>query len=325
MKRLAQHILLNSGGLRMSEAIISCPFCGSVSSGIYLEGVTDLLHGTHGIWDIRECMSCGLLYTSPAIPEERMGEYYPAEYAAHVGGNEGYGHPFIRFLKVLAILPYTLRFGQPGYFPQPFGKAEMLDVGCGAGLHIRKMSSLGWRCMGVDISMQAIGNARRLNPDAKFVVGLLRDIDSGEKFDLISMHHVLEHLYHPRQVIADCYSLLRPGGKLVVNVPNVASFEAGLFGRRWIGLDIPRHMLHFKEAVLVRLLKEAGFEIETKRPGMFSSSISESLIMCLPAWLRNKVFHSRVARIVYILLVPVAAISYFLGNRGTVEIVALKN
>jgi len=77
--------------------------------------------------------------------------------------------------------------------------------------------------------------------------------------------------------------------------------------------------------VLVRLLEETGFRIERIRPGMLASSLSESIIMCLPAELRRKMIHSRWEHILYRLLVPVAACSYLLGNRGTVDIVAEKN
>ena len=111
---------------------------------------------------------------------------------------------------------------------------------------------------------------------------------------------------------------------MVVNVPNIASWEAKWFGRNWKGLDMPRHIFHFQESVLDRLLVDSGFAIEKKRPGMFASSISESVIMCLPDELRRRIIHTKLERILYLMLVPVAAISYFFGNRGTVEIVAVK-
>lgn len=307
------------------DANTRCPSCLSISSKIYIKGVTDLFYGMSGEWDLLECKNCGLIYLAPLIQESRIGGYYPENYTAYDAGREASAHPLTRFLKSAAILPYTLRFSQPGYSPLPFGNARMLDVGCGAGLRIREMSTLGWQCIGLDISMKAIESASGLNPTAGFAVGVIDDIDSSERFDLISMHHVLEHLYHPRQVIESCYRLLPPGGKLVVNVPNIASFEARLFGRKWKGLDIPRHLLHFKEPVLERFLLDAGFTIENKRTAMFASSISESFIMCLPAGLRSKLIHSRLGRLFYLTLVPLAAISYFLGNRGTLEIVAVRN
>jgi SAM-dependent methyltransferase len=292
---------------------------------MYLEGVTDLFHGESGIWNLQECTGCGLIYTSPQIPEDRVSEYYPDDYASYGAGGELSGSPAMQFLKSAAILPYTLRYGQPGYLPRPFGAGRLLEIGCGAGGYLKELSSLGWQCTGVDISAQAIANARMRNPNSKLIKGVIGDVGVGEKFDVIVMHHVLEHLYHPREVVATCFEMLHPGGKLAVSVPDMGSLEARFFGRRWKGLDIPRHVLHFKSAVLVRLLEETGFRIERIRPGMFASSLSESTIMCLPAELRRKMIHSSWEHILYRLLMPVAACSYLLGNRGTVEIVAVKN
>lgn len=308
----------------MTEPNIRCPACQSTASEMFREGVTDLLHSMAGRWELRECTHCGLIYTTPFIPESRIGEYYPADYAPYGEISEASAHPVTRFLKSLAILPYTHRFGPPGYFPPPAGRGRLLEVGCGAGRYLQKMSSLGWWCMGLDVSGQAIDAARKLNPATEFMVGTLDDIEGGDKFDLIVMHHVLEHLHHPAQIMNACFGMLQSGGKLVVSVPNIASWEARWFGRRWIGLDIPRHLLHFRESVLVSHLSAAGFVIEKTRPGMFASSISESVIMCLPAWLRRKAIHSRIGRVFYLMMVPVASITYALGNRGTVEIVAVK-
>lgn len=308
----------------MADTDIACPACGSSASMTHLDGVTDLLHGIGGTWDLLECANCGLVYLAPPIPERRMGEYYPENYTAYGAGRDKPANQALRLLKAALMLPYTLRFGQPGYFPLPFGGGRMLDIGCGAGLHVSQMSALGWQCAGVDISEQAVENARRLNPGAEFFVGHADDLAPGERYDLISMHHVLEHVRDPGQAIAACFGLLRPGGRLAVNVPNIGSFEAKCFGRRWIGLDVPRHLLHFREPVLERFLREAGFAIKSKRPGMFASSISESFILCLPARLRRKLLHSRAGHFFYQLLLPFAALGYLLGNRGTLEIVAVK-
>lgn len=301
-----------------------CPACGSSESSVYLAGVEDLFHGCTGSWDLCKCAHCGLVHLAPVIPESRLGDYYPASYTNYSAGSDKPARPLVRFVKSLLILPYTLRFGMHGYFPIPFGGSRLLDVGCGAGLYVRQMAALGWQCTGVDISATAIENARRLSPGAEFYVGLAGDLEPDDRFDLISMHHVLEHLHRPRQAIADCHRHLRPGGRLVVSLPNIASAEAKLFGRRWKGLDVPRHLQHFSEPVLERFLCEAGFVIESKRPGMFATSISESMIMCLPAGLRRRVIRSGAGHSVYQLLLPFAAFSYLLGNRGTLEIVAVK-
>lgn len=316
------------GGTNLSHLndieVSSCPACGSNAAGVYLAGVADFEHGCEGNWDLLECEDCGLIRLAPFIEESRIGDYYPTNYAPYNAGGDRPARPLVSLVKSLLVLPYTLRYGQPGYFIAPFGRGRLLDVGCGSGLYVRQMSVLGWQCAGVDMSDIAVEEARKLNPDAEFHVGLAGDLEAGEQFDLVTMHHVLEHLPLPRQAIANCYRRLRSGGRLVISVPNIGSFESRCFGRRWKGLDVPRHLLHFREPVLGRLLSDAGFTIESKRSGLFASSISESFIMCLPAGLRRRVMRSWAGHLFYQLLLPFAAFSYLLGNRGTLEFVAVK-
>jgi SAM-dependent methyltransferase len=72
--------------------------------------------------------------------------------------------------------------------------------------------------------------------------------------------HVLEHLEHPRETLEEVHRILRPGGRLVVAVPNFASLQAEWSGAAWFHLDLPRHLYHFPLAALRRLLDDTGFE-----------------------------------------------------------------
>jgi SAM-dependent methyltransferase len=77
-------------------------------------------------------------------------------------------------------------------------------------------------------------------------------------FDLILMFHVLEHLDDPAAALRACAERLRPGGRLVIAVPNYASWQSRYARDRWFHLDVPRHLFHFTPASLARLLREAG-------------------------------------------------------------------
>jgi hypothetical protein len=111
---------------------------------------------------------------------------------------------------------------------------------------------------------------------------------------------------------------------MIVIVPDIGGFEAHVFGRYWIGLDIPRHLMHFTEETAGGMLKKIGFKIDKIRPSMFPSSFSESLIMMLPAKWRFRVLHSRWARFLFLLALIPSNLSYFFGNRGVLEITAVK-
>ena len=79
-------------------------------------------------------------------------------------------------------------------------------------------------------------------------------------FDQVLIWHVLEHLQQPRETLEEVRRILRPGGRLVVAVPNLASRQAVWSGAAWFHLDLPRHLHHFPLAALRRLLDETGFE-----------------------------------------------------------------
>jgi SAM-dependent methyltransferase len=76
------------------------------------------------------------------------------------------------------------------------------------------------------------------------------------------MFHVLEHLYDPVAYVEAARELLAPGGRLVIQTPNAGCWQFLLFGENWNGLDIPRHLIDFKESDLRNMLEYCGFEVE---------------------------------------------------------------
>ena len=80
-------------------------------------------------------------------------------------------------------------------------------------------------------------------------------------FDTITCWHVLEHVQHPMALAKWAHANLKPGGIFQVTVPNLASWQARMFDKDWLHLDVPRHRYHFSPDTLAKLLDDAGFEI----------------------------------------------------------------
>lgn len=299
-----------------------CPACNSPSFHIILPVCHDILHRFPGAWRVVECNQCQLAYTAPQTTKEDIVNYYPPEYASFNLG-AGIRHYSIgAFLRRLLMSPYWFIYGDPEWKESPFGRSTLLEIGCGSGRLLQNMSKQGWKCIGIDISAVAVDRAKENVPEVNVFQSSLANFSTEQSFDIIVMSQVLEHLPDPIVSLRKCYELLSPGGKLFLGIPNFGSYEAKLFGKYWRGLDIPRHMVHLSEPVILRILKNCGFSIINVRPAMFASSISESLILLLPAWIRYRFQHSHAARFLYYLTIFPAALSYLLGNRGIIEIIA---
>jgi SAM-dependent methyltransferase len=79
------------------------------------------------------------------------------------------------------------------------------------------------------------------------------------------MFHVLEHVSDPHSYFEQARTLLRPGGLLIIQVPNAACWQMRLLGKRWNGLDVPRHLWNFRPRDLEALLERNGFEVARRK------------------------------------------------------------
>ena len=103
-------------------------------------------------------------------------------------------------------------------------------------------------------------------------------------FAAVAMFQVIEHLFDPAAHLEAARELLRPGGRLIVQVPNASCWQFLLFGERWSGLDAPRHLIHYRAHDLEILLDRCGFEVERTKyfsladnPSGLASSLAPGL------------------------------------------------
>jgi len=129
-----------------------------------------------------------------------------------------------------------------GTVPPP---ARLLDVGAGHGRFVAAARAAGYDARGLEPSARSIEDAA---------------VQDGS-LDAVTLWHVLEHVEDPGAALARIAGWLRPGGALLVGVPNLASVQARAGGRRWFHLDLPRHRTHFTPAGLHTLLAAHGFAV----------------------------------------------------------------
>jgi SAM-dependent methyltransferase len=116
----------------------------------------------------------------------------------------------------------------------------------------------------------------------------------GCSYDLVTMWHVLEHLHDPLATLSQCRRVLKPGGVLMVEVPNVSSLCSGIFRSYWAPLEAPRHLYQFTSATLRTLLVTAGFQVRRLRGIASPQNMCASLNLALAEWAGR---HSTVASV----------------------------
>lgn len=142
---------------------------------------------------------------------------------------------------------------------------DLLDVGCGSATLLGLMKRRGFQVIGVDFSQEAAAVAETEN-GVQVVVGSLEDAAfPAHSFDIVTLFHVMEHVTNPRNVLREVARILRPEGSIVLQVPNIDSWQFRLFGSQWYGLDIPRHVIDYSKEAMLRLLSDAGFTIHRIR------------------------------------------------------------
>jgi SAM-dependent methyltransferase len=157
-------------------------------------------------------------------------------------------------------------------------KGRILDVGCAAGFFVKAASDAGWDATGVEpCRWLADYGASRLG--LKIVPSNLRDARFADaSFDVVTMWDVLEHVPDPPAELREVFRILRPGGLLVVNYPDVGTWQAKLAGKHW-WFFLSVHLTYFTKKTIKAMVSRAGFEGCVTRPHFQSLELGHLMKM----------------------------------------------
>jgi 2-polyprenyl-3-methyl-5-hydroxy-6-metoxy-1,4-benzoquinol methylase len=267
------------------EVVGRCPLCGCRDRTILHRDLWDnVFFAAPGLWNLWRCGACRSGYLDPRPNEATIGLAYSTYYThetvelpkaetwfqrlrASLGNgyrNWRYGTELAPALPVGAPLAQLLpplgwhvdlayRFLPSSYS----GQKRVLDIGCGGGEWLRMARGAGWTSCGVEPDPVARERARQ---DGFDVRATLADWNSeSDEFDYVTMSHVIEHVHDPLQSLRDCFALLKQGGGIFIDTPNLDAIGHDLYGRHWRGLEPPRHLVIFNRDSLSRTVTEAGF------------------------------------------------------------------
>jgi SAM-dependent methyltransferase len=191
------------------------------------------------------CAHCGSAVTGgepPATDAYETGVYAPGPPRALW---------LVRALQRAAI-------GQPARLLRRAGVApgaRVLDAGAGRGRLVAELRRRGYDASGIEPSARGAASAAAAGAPVR-AESLAEHADSG--LDAVVLWHVLEHLDDPLAALELVRGWLRPGGAVLVGVPNPASLQAAIAGPGWLHWDAPRHRVHLTPAGLRTLLGRAG-------------------------------------------------------------------
>jgi 2-polyprenyl-3-methyl-5-hydroxy-6-metoxy-1,4-benzoquinol methylase len=142
---------------------------------------------------------------------------------------------------------------------------RLLDVGTAAGAFVAAASARGWQAEGCEPNAWlAQWGAAHYGITIRQGSVFDQPYEAGT-FDVVTLWDVIEHTLDPRQMLEHCRRLLKPGGILVVNYPDIGSSIARALGRRWLFLTSV-HLYYFDRRTVTRMLGAAGFRVERMRP-----------------------------------------------------------
>lgn len=247
---------------------VQCPLCAGTQaqSWLHVPGVA-APHGDGAlqqgaVWHLQQCCECGLVFLNPrptdiaAVEFYRMAAYLPF---CSVAPNRGAITRLYGWLR-----RHNLQWKRRAVVRWK-GAGRLLDVGCGTGEFLQEMQGAGWEVTGVERDPAAAQFARE-KLHLRVLTGSVDDLaHTGERFDVITLWHVLEHLYRPRETLRQVCQLLRDSGVVIIAVPNIASVDARFYGQHWVALDAPRHVQHFSLTTLQMMGADAGLQLQDRQ------------------------------------------------------------
>lgn len=208
-------------------------------------------------------VSIDLLATFPQPSLDELGSYYESEdYISHTDSARSWFEKIYQFIKKTAIqqkLKLVLN--------EHKNLGVLLDIGCGTGDFLVAANESGWQIKGYEPNEKARNIAQKKGVE---LTRSMQDLIENSA-DVITMWHVLEHVPDVRSQIAELKRLIKPGGTIIIAVPNYKSYDAKHYQNYWAAYDVPRHLWHFSKKSIQSLFAEQSLELVKVKPMWFDS------------------------------------------------------
>ena len=210
-----------------------------------------------------------LLVTSPQPSVEEIGKYYESEeYNSHSAEAKSVFDKIYEFVKNINLKSkYSI-------IEKNEVKTEripsLLDIGCGAGDFLNFCKNKAWEVSGVEPTEKA-----REISEKKLGIKISSDLSldhfEDASFDVVTMWHVLEHRFDIMETVANLKRIVKPGGLIVIALPNYKSYDAKFYKQYWAAYDVPRHLFHFTKKTIEIIFAKNELKLSKVYPMWFDS------------------------------------------------------
>jgi 2-polyprenyl-3-methyl-5-hydroxy-6-metoxy-1,4-benzoquinol methylase len=244
----------------MLQQITYCPVCKGTDFAHFLTCKDYTV--SQESFNIVSCKSCNFKFTNPRPSDSEIGKYYKSEdYVSHSDTKKGLINRLYHMVRT-RTLKQKLEL-----ISQYVSRGTILDYGCGTGMFLKTCADAGWKSFGFEPDT----DAKKLAEQKGLIVATSKEALAGNKYDIISLWHVLEHVTDLDETLQFFSKNISDKGRLIIAVPNYTSADAKYYKEFWAGYDVPRHIYHFEINTLKKLLVNHGFSLEETKPMKFDS------------------------------------------------------
>ncbi|HEY9610892.1 class I SAM-dependent methyltransferase [Allocoleopsis sp.] len=247
--------MTKEGNLACNSLKLHCLACGCEQTEFWAEGQDREYKTIDDTFTFYHCLECDALFIHP-VPRERLLEIYPSNYYSFTPTKKSLVHQVKNWLdgKIYRKIFKNLTGNN----------LKVLDVGGGEGWELTLIKEIDERVtftQVVDIDTGAAELARKNGH--QYFCGRIEDFGTADKFDLILLLNLIEHVENPYEVLKKIYNLLSQQGVILVKTPNYESWDAKIFRHlNWGGYHCPRHWVLFTKNSFEQVAERAGLKIQ---------------------------------------------------------------
>lgn len=207
-----------------------------------------------------------MLETFPKPTKENLNKYYQSEdYISHTDSKRNLFEKTYQFIKRISLKRKLKLINA-----YALNEKKILDIGCGTGEFLLTAQYNDWNITGIEPNEQARTIANKKTNNQVFNTDKLSKFQKGS-FQIITLWHVLEHIYDLNEHIKTLESLLKQEGAIIIAVPNYKSFDADHYKEFWAAYDVPRHLWHFSQESIEKLFNDFDMYVEEVKPMLFDA------------------------------------------------------